>query len=331
MYADPSVWYRCYQPAFALRNLKSTVDIVHYKNLELGTLNRYDFIIFFRPQYSARFVDIFHSADRSGVALCASYDDLFFDISTLRLSHFRLLNVPQAAILSTRPQNYAKALYFFDRFIVSTDPMARFLANILPNASCHTLYNSVSPEILSLCRKATSGLVERVPRRIGYFAGGRSHSADLARVSGPLVRAIKQCKATFFCVETVEVPKSLIDTGVVMTVPRLTYTDMMLAYASCAITIAPLSLDTFTNSKSGIKSLESTAAGAFSVATPIEDIVRVGGDLQLLANSNDEWYENLCKALSMTADQALIEENQHRLADRFCTDTEARRFLEWLQ
>lgn len=336
IYADPSVWYRCYQPAEALSGLGVRTVVTHFEDIDLDELNGYDIIVFFRPQFSPRFVDLFHGAERAGAICIASYDDLFFDIRLLRKSNFRGLGAPQEKILASRPYNYAQALYFFDRFIVSTLPMKEALARRGrdPNAEAdiHVLFNAISPEALALARAAAvEGRVERVPRRIGYFAGGQSHSIDLDLIAPQLASVMEQDDATFFCVETVQVPEIIKKTGRVVTVPRLSYAGMILAYASCCVTIAPLVHDEFSASKSGIKYIEASAVGAAAVATPIPDIVRVADHRLLPAVEIGEWRDLLRRALELPVSPEITVRQQQRLAEGFSTDIEARKLRAYFE
>ncbi|RDL47613.1 hypothetical protein BLJAPNOD_05537 [Ensifer sp. M14] len=335
IYADPSVWYRCYQPAEALRRLGHQVSVEHFTEV-LDTKNNYDVVIFFRPQFSDEFVRFFYQVEATGAVYAASYDDLFFDIGLLRHTNFRGQGVAQKKILDSRPYNYAQAFYFFDRFIVSTDSMRDSITASQPDCSVHVLYNALSPAALEFARIASvDQIVERVPRRVGYFAGGAAHSIDLARVAREIAHVIVKCDAEFFCVETVEVPPVLKSTGRVVTSPRMTYQQMIMAYASCCVTVAPLAMDEFTAGKSGIKYLEASAVGAASVATPIPDILRVADERLLPATQQTDWEQKLAEALELPSGPDIAAAQQHRLRENFSTIGEAQKLLigidEWLK
>ncbi len=331
MYADPSVWYRCYQPAEAIRSLGHYVSVEHFSDVSsIG--GEFDVVIFFRPLFSNAFVELFYKFEGCGAACVASYDDMFFDINLLRHTNFRGQSVDQRKILDSRPYNYAQALYFFDRFVVSTDAMRDAIVELHPEASVHVLYNALSPAALEVARVASvDAAVRRVPRRIGYFAGGAAHSPDLKMISQGVASAITKANAEFFCVETVDVPPSIISTGRVVTTPRLTYMKMIMAYATCCVTIAPLTIDRFTIGKSGIKYLEASSVGAVAVATPIPDIMRVADDRLLPVRVTDDWEDKLLEALEMPVGPQIAAYQQDRLRKCFSTITEAQTLANVLE
>ncbi len=327
MYADPSVWYRCYQPAEAMRKLGHHVCVEHFSEAS-SIAGSYDVVVFFRPQFSDEFIELFYKVEESGAVFVASYDDLFFDISLLRHTNFRGQGVAQRKILDSRPYNYAQALYFFDKFIVSTDSMRDSIVGSQPGSDVHVLYNALSPTALEFARlAAVEGAVDRVPRRVGYFAGGAAHSIDLKRVSHEIAKAIEEADAQFFCVETVEIPSAIKQTGRVVTSPRLTYQQMIMAYATCCVTIAPLALDQFTAGKSGIKYLEASAVGAATVATPIPDIMRVADERLLPAVEQGDWEGKLVEALEMPTGPEIAHAQQERLRTHYNTISEAEKLI----
>lgn len=326
IYADPSVWYRCFQPAQALRELGHVTNIVASKNVTEEHINAHDCVIFFRPLYSAEFVTLVNICEKNNKRYMASYDDLFFDIGFLRHSGFRKLGAPQSQILSERPELYAKAFYFFEEFVSSTDGLKKAILKHKPEAQVNLHYNGIPPEVhgwTNLIFKKKSSEI----RRIGYFAGGAIHTPDLLKITPILTQVLHEQNAQFYCAETVQIPPALIATGRIEITPRMNYTNMLHAYAKCSVTVAPLEINDFTNSKSGIKFLESAVLGNNVVATPIDDIVRVGNDMLFPALTDDEWYKQLTSALSKTKEQGPLENSINQLIRDHSTRAEAENFL----
>ena len=330
IYADPSVFYRCFHPAEALRKEGLLVSVLHREAISVDQLTEYDVVIFFRPQFSESFLKLFYAAEENSILSIASYDDLFFDINLLRQSNFRGLGAPQTQILNSRPYNYAQAMYFFDYFIASTDYLGERLGQGAEVKRIHIQYNAVSNEMFSLARLCTQR-IERVSKRIGYFAGGASHSPDLEDISNQLAQVITEQEAEFFCVETVTVPKAIMDTGRVVTTPRMSYAGMVRAYSSCCVTIAPLHLNKFTSSKSGIKYLEASLVGAASVATPIPDIMRVSDERLVPVARLNDWKKGLLAGLALPTSAEITETQQEKIHDNFTTAIEARRLRKFLE
>lgn len=326
MYADPSVWYRCFQPAQALRDLGHTVNIVAFQNVTEEQIKAHDCVIFFRPLYSTLFVNLINNCEQYNKRYLASYDDLFFDIGYLRHSGFRKLGAPQEQILSDRPELYAKAFYFFDEFVSSTDGLKKAIKHHKPDAKVNLHYNGIPPEVhdwVSLLSKKN-----RInKRRLGYFAGGAIHTPDLLKIAPIIAQVLNEQNATFYCVETVKIPNLLLATGRIETTPRMNYSRMLHSYAQCSVTIAPLEVNDFTNSKSGIKFLESASLGNNVVATPIDDIVRVGNDLLFPALTDEDWYNQLTLSLNTNFEPGKIQRDAEQLIRDHSTKAEAESFL----
>lgn len=328
IYADPSVWYRCFQPAQAIRDLGYSASVVSAEAVTDGQIESHDCIVFFRPVYSAEFVQLINLCEQKNKQYLASYDDLFFDIGHLRNSGFRKLGAPQAHILNERPELHAKAFYFFESFISSTSGLKAAILKHKPSATVVTHYNGIPPEFAEWSKL----LIKHKPetRRIGYFAGGAIHTPDLEKIAPVLSEILAEYNATFFCVETVQIPHTLLATGRVKLTPRMNYTQMALAYAKCNITLAPLHINEFTNSKSGIKFLESASMGNRVVATPIDDIKRVGNNFLFEADSSEEWREQLMNAINFTPSEEERKKNLQQLISQHSTQAEAGEFLKKL-
>ncbi len=330
IYADPSVFYRCFHPAEALRRRGMHTSVMHFSTVDPEELSDYDRIIFFRPQFSDKFLELHSTARQLGLPCVASYDDLFFDIEMLRQSNFRGLAVNQHKILASRPYNYAQAMYFFDRFISSTDPLADRIRAALGAAEVHVQYNAVSDEMLYLARMCTE-TIDREPLRLGYFAGGASHAPDLMAIAPYIAPALAEAGAEFFCVETVEVPDVIAKACKVTTTRRMSYAEMIRAYATCCVTIAPLHMNPFTISKSGIKYLEASLVGAATVATPIPDIMRIADDRLIPVETEEGWYDGVRQALALPHGEAITRHQQERIRARFSTSVEAERLVKFLE
>lgn len=328
MYGDPSVFYRCYHPAESLRELGCNTAVVHFTLATEEVLGQYDYIVFFRPQFSDKFIELISATIKTGLPFAASYDDLYFDIELLRQSNFRGLPVNQHTILASRPYNYAQAMYFFDHFIVSTDPLGDRISALRPGSRVHVQYNAASEEMLALAEIAVRA-VQRVPRRIGYFAGGASHGPDIEAISGEVAAALDEGDAEFLCVETVKVPAEIAKTGRVVTIPRMSYAGMIKAYASCCVTVAPLHMNIFTDCKSGIKYLEASMVGAACVATPITDILRIADHRLVAVREGENWTSAILEALSLPINDEVRREQFERVQTQFSTLVEAERLLSF--
>ncbi len=326
IYADPSVWYRCFQPAQALRELGHVTNIITSQNATEDHIRTHDCIIFFRPLYSAYFVELVKHCEQHKKRYMASYDDLFFDIGFLRHSGFRKLGAPQEQILSERPEMYAKAFYFFEEFVSSTDGLKKAIHKHKPDAKVNLHYNGIPPEVHGWTNVLLSKKKLKEPR-IGYFAGGAIHTPDLLKITPILEQVLHEKNAIFYCAETVEIPSKLLATRRVETTPRMNYSKMLHAYANCTVTVAPLEINDFTNSKSGIKFLESAVLGNNVVATPIDDIVRVGNSMLYSALTDEDWYRQLSAALSEIPNAIQMESITKKLIRDHSTKAEAERFL----
>ena len=334
MFGDPSVWYRVYQISDALVKLGMTCHVYHYTDIDddFELEQDYDKIIFFRPQYSDQFLKLYNSCQEITQDLYASYDDLFFDIHQLRQSEFRCLEAPQKQILSSRPENYAKAFYFFDKFILSTEPMYDFVKNNFPHYQAHCQFNAVCPQVLALARNLLPNIKQfRKTRRIGYFAGGKSHENDLARISPALTEFLQENDFEFFCPETLTVPYQISDLGdKLVKTRRLSFFEMFLAYLKCEINIAPLMINQFTEAKSCIKFLESATFGVKLIGAPITDVKRVANKNFYPAVDVDEWRTQLKNAEQNQLGEAEIMRSLNYVSENFNTQIEAKRLIKFL-
>lgn len=293
-YLDPSVRYRCFNPAESLSSLGFIVDVTTIDMATKALLERYDLIAFHRPAISKKLEQLISTANKLKKITFADYDDLIFNPDYAELSPGFLNNQYSLQSVTASFQRNYEALALFDHFSVSTDPLLDEIKKIKPTASTCALYNYLSREWLQHNASPMPKQSER--RRITYLPGTNSHHHDFAAIESALSSYLYQNRNIILrIVGPLKFSQKLFNSSQLDLLSYIPYPQLPKVIKDSWITIAPLAYTLFNNCKSGLKYLESAAFGVPVVASPIHDMQRLDSKALLLPKTTPEWIDSFEK------------------------------------
>ncbi len=308
-YLDPSVRYRCFNPAEVLSERDVVADVISQDQIGGEHMENYDAFVFHRPDALQMSMSLFAKLARSrGKVVIADYDDLTFNPEyALKSSIFLNGNATKEKVREIYWRNY-KAFRVFDAFSVSTKPLAEQVKKLNSSARVMVVPNGLSRRLLN-----SYVLPElRVDRHAGnkkvfsYLSGTASHAPDIAFVSEVLAEFLSRHKDVRLAVAgPITLPDVLASRPGVLRLPYREFFDFFPSAADFYANIAPLAPgNVFNNCKSALKFFESGIWGVPTLASPIEDFGRFSDSKGLLlADSLEGWESAL---------EAMLDEDRYR-------------------
>lgn len=321
-YLDPSVRYRCYNPAMALEEEGFLVDVISLKKLTESIISRYDIFIFHRPSYEKKLIKIIEIIKEKNALLFADYDDLIFSSKyALESSIFKTKRATKEECLSIFNNN-EKALMLFKNFIVSTQPLKEKVLELKENAEVNVINNALSEDVLNRInsQKEYHKKINSEKKVISYLSGTASHDKDFEIVENAIYKILKKYKneVEVNIVGPLKYDKEKLH--MVKHIPYVDYEYLSKLIAKTHINIAPLEMNRFTNCKSGLKFFESGILSIPSVVTPINDMLRFEDSKGIVfATTESEWYKELERLI---LDNNYYEEKSKNTYDyvvKYCT------------
>ena len=318
-YLDPSVRYRCYNPAEEFVKCNVIADIVAQQRLTLEMLDNYDAFIFHRPYGGDEKLELFVEKIRSqNKFLMADYDDLIFAPkyalhSSIYINKVRT-EMQTKAIFNA---NY-KGLCFFDYFSVSTEPLKQQILELRPDANVFVIPNGLSVKLLQSLDIKQNETTDSPLKVISYLSGTASHNKDFAFVASALSCFLNEKKEYRLGVfGPLEIEEGVISPFSLIRFPHKNYREFLSSISRTYINIAPLAPNNiFNECKSGLKFFESGIWGVPTIASPISDFKRFSDSAGLLlAHDENEW--TLC--LQKLSDPAFYSEATKSLRE-YCLE-----------
>lgn len=296
-YLDPSVRYRCYNPAEEFVKYNVLVDVIAQQRLTCDMLDNYDAFIFHRPYGGDEKLEIFvEKIKNQNKFMMADYDDLIFAPkyalhSSIYINEVRTETQTKAIFNA----NY-KGLCYFDHFSVSTEPLKQQILELRPDAHVVVIPNGLSVKLLSTLDISQRKSKESVLKVISYLSGTASHNNDFAFVASVLAEFMKNNKDYSLGVYgPLDIEDCVISPFDLIRFPHKNYREFLASIGRTHINIAPLAPNNiFNECKSGLKFFESGIWGIPTIASPIADFKRFAGSSGLqLANDENEWLQCL--------------------------------------
>ena len=149
-YLDPSVRYRCYNPAEVMVGMGCIADVVSSTRLDARMIENYDAFVFHRPSGDDdNQMRCLERANALGKPCVADYDDLVFDPAfAFHSSAYRNGRMSRKRALEVFESN-KRGLLPFDRFTVSTGPLADRVVAVKPGAEVCVVHNGLSPDLVA--------------------------------------------------------------------------------------------------------------------------------------------------------------------------------------
>ncbi|MBQ3343683.1 MAG: hypothetical protein IJG84_17410 [Kiritimatiellae bacterium] len=336
-YLDPSVRYRCYNPAEVMADMGCLADVVTSARLEARMMEHYDAFVFHRPpgddDNQKRCLE---RANALGKPCVADYDDLTFDPAfAFHSSAYRNGRISRKRVLEVFEGN-KRGLQSFDRFTVATGPLADRVVAVKPGAEVCVVHNGLSPDLVASFPALESMSLRRHAARkvLSYLSGTPTHIPDIGFVAGAIAKFLDSRPDFGLAImgNLNDIP-GLDGRRGVHRVGMRDFDSFFQHASAYYANLAPLAPDSmFNECKSAIKFFESGVWGVPTIAYPNADFRRFSDSKGLLfAKSPESWL----RALEKISDDGFYREATEGLRDyclRNCMATEpARRLLAFLQ
>ncbi len=287
-YQDASVRYRCFNPAEVLSNHNITADVTTIDRVSLKIIERYDVLIFHRPAIGKKLEKLVNKAKQLRRVMIADYDDLIFNPNYAEQSPGFLNNQYLLNSIKASFKKRFDALSLFDRFSVSTNPLAAEIKKIRPSSDIAVIHNYLSDTWFH--DNNLSDNKSHEGRRITYLPGSSSHHHDFKVVEDLLSRYLSdKPDVTLRIVGPLSFDMEKFNKNQLELMPLVPYPLLPGLINDSWVTIAPFAKNIFNNCKSGLKYFESAAFGIPVISSPIDDMRRFKSDSLHLADTCDEW------------------------------------------
>ena len=174
-YLDPSVRYRCYNPAEVLEDEGFVADVIAQQKLTRNLTENYDAFVFHRPNGGDP--NLFMCLDairKRGCPVVADYDDLIFAPEhALESSIFLNGVLNEVQTRSTFNNNYLGFMQF-DSFTVSTGPLRDQILKLKTDARVTVVRNGLSQNFINsfdMRRRKVEKGAEGTVRIMSYLSG----------------------------------------------------------------------------------------------------------------------------------------------------------------
>ncbi|HEX6812019.1 MAG TPA: glycosyltransferase [Planctomycetota bacterium] len=200
-----------------------------------------------------------------------------------------------------------QVLEFVADATAATEPLAAELRRCFPHVRVEVVRNLASREMVARSAAALAAAPDVAADgvTIGYFAGTRTHAADLATIEDALADVLaSRPRARLLLVGEIDAPKRLAAlAGRVRRLPPVRWSELPALQRQADVHVVPLADTLFAACKSELKWVEAALVGRPVVAAavgPYRDCVRTGGN-GWLAASPAEFARHLSAAIDDAA------------------------------
>lgn len=296
-YLDPSVRYRCYNPAEVMEKENVLCDVVAQTKLTDSLIPNYDAFVFHRPHANNMLLPHFiEEIRKAGKSCVADYDDLIFAPEyALHSSIFVNGHRSESQVRAIFMRNF-DGLKLFSRFTVSTEPLKRHILSLLPDAEVLVVHNGLSEDFLAGLDLSAIPAEQKFAsslKLISYLSGTASHNQDFASVSSILQGILSENNGYRLGVYgPLKIPENF-PARKLLRRPHLNYRDFFKQIGTAYVNIAPLAADNaFNECKSALKFFESAIWGVPTIASPLPDFLRFQDSPGLLlCKTEEDWQQ----------------------------------------
>ncbi len=294
MHLDPSVIYRCFNPASSFAKMPVPVSVIHASEVA-SICEPPSVIVCHRPQQGRQLNLIFKRFPKA--RMVADFDDLLFYGDSSGQHPALLSGRMSASSLAKETRRYFKAAERFREFTVSTLPIKNRILELFPGVSCHVLSNGWNSHWRAFGNAIESRLPEK--KSICYFAGTSNHDQDLYNISEEISDFLgKNPSVTLTVYGDIDL---CVFQSVASQVKKGTPVPFYLfptIIRNAWVSIAPLIDSNFNACKSAIKFIESGLFGVPVIASRTADLERMSNTGLIFAGSKGQWFEALNKLLN---------------------------------
>ncbi len=299
---DPPYFYRFSNPVSFLKKNGCDVFESSLEQLSEKKLQGVDLLFLSRTPMTESLDRVFEVAENTGVVSVLDIDDLIFHADFIDQLYFlqgdnTLSRQDYVDLLARMEQTF----YRVDYLLGSTPQIAEVAEQYGKTAVYFR--NMLLQQYLPLFEILYNRRPTYKKQRIGYFAGSNTHDRDLQSIAPVLEQIFKDyAEAEVIImgfVDKTEFTQKYCDR--ITFKPFSTYYEYMETLLSCKVVVSPLAeINSFSNSKSNIKFLESAAVGTPIITSPTREMVACveNGVNGWLAHDSNDWYHALCEALN---------------------------------
>lgn len=294
----PSARHRCYHYSDALLANRRRSAVMAMDRVSVPMLSGFDHVVFHRPAYNKRFVHAMDCCAKASVKIHADYDDLIFQPDYAQ--HSPLYVNGKRSLVKVAEQfdmNY-KAARYFSNFISST----RFLEARLREVFSGALVTVVPNSLPRLFYPPVKSVQQGFGLTIGYFPGSSGHDEDFKTISAALSEVLND-GVRLLIVGRIN-SDSYQGLSNVYRAPFADYGDYLDLLSKVDVSIAPLVDNTFNQSKSAVKLIESVSVGTPIVASANLDMHDHSNPLASLVGNSNDWKVALDERLSQSKAQS---------------------------
>lgn len=296
-YLDPSVRYRCYNPAEVFEDAGILADVVAQQKLTVEMTNNYDAFVFHRPYGGdPNLVTCLNAIRKRGAVAVADYDDLIFSPEYALESSIFLNGIRDEKQTRGVFGNNYLGFTLFDSFTVSTEPLRKHVLALKGDAHVKVIRNGLSKRMVSsFVSQPSVAVYTGQIKIISYLSGTASHDNDFKYVAEVLASFLAEHEDFRLMVAGPLAMSEKFPSECVIRMPHREYYRFFTSIGNAYLNIAPLMPgNNFNACKSGLKFFESGIWGVPSVVSPLEDFCRFDDSQGIsIENNTDGWYEAL--------------------------------------
>jgi len=332
-YLDPSVRYRCYNPAEDIEHFGHLADVISFGAFDIDMIKNYDVFIFHRPPYDKKLEIALAVMDRYHKKYFADYDDLIFAPEyALESSLYKTGRADKRKVIDIFKKNF-KAMRFFNNFTVSTEPLKELLLSLnkKKTISVNVIHNGLSSSWIERV-ESKSSIIQSTVKRISYLSGTKSHDHDFEIVQSILASQLSEkINLEVMLVGPLEYDKKLL-TDKVRHLRYVEYEKLPEIIRKSWLNIAPLENNIFNRCKSGLKFFESAIFGIPSIVSPIPDFTRFSDSDIIIANTEQEWIDAIEKLYSDREYYQKISDSIKKYSKEYCLSTsQTKKFINIIE
>lgn len=309
-YLDPAVRYRCYNPAYDMRKIGHTADVVAMPQFSLEMVKNYDTFVFHKPPMHITIEAAVALIEKRGKTAIADYDDLIFDPKNALSSSLYLTGRATKKIVLDIFKRNLRALKLFNFVTVSTTSLAEQVLASHPKVAVRVVHNGLNAAWIETAKMRFNS--RPVPGMISYFCGTKSHDHDFSIVEQVLADLLHEnASLSLHVVGPLQFNKDKFPKSQLRLTAAVPYEELAGLIMQSWVNIAPLEDNLFNRCKSGLKYFEAAAFGIPTVASPIPDMFRFSEGGIALVESAEAWHGAL---------KQMVEPGRHKELAAHCRD-----------
>ncbi len=281
------------------------------KNIDWDSISKF---VVYRCRNIQPFAELFKEIKAHGKEMIYDIDDYIFNYSEIK--NFAFMQGDDYKDFDVYSAKIRECMDLSDRFITSTDTLAKEIEKAYPTKKVFVNRNMSSSKMMILSAKA---LIEKSVIRdgvtMGYFSGSNTHNGDFELISDVVFDVMKNYpQVKLMIVGCLELPEKF--DGFDQRIKRVEFVDwrrLPELIASIDINLMPLERTLFHECKSENKWMEAAFVKVPTIASSNREMVANTSDKKdiVLCTDRSEWRENLTRLVEDEELRNTIAENAY--------------------